>query len=180
MLAVTSMLPDLKMADVRRVMAGIEASVGNGFHNVPQTADWAALAEMQRHGVTIGSHTRRHVSLPMESAVDRAAELQDSKRAIEDHLGGRCDHFAYPGGQFTPAVVDAVARSGYRYAYTACRHGDARHPALTMERLLLWEGSSVDGDGAFSPAILDCQVHDLWPPAWRCGRTHEGGDSAHG
>jgi hypothetical protein len=70
-------------------------------------------------------------------------------------------------------VVDAVARAGYRYAYTACQHGDAAHRALTIERLLLWEGSSVDGDGQFSPAILNCQAQDLWPPARRCTRTHE-------
>ena len=180
MLAVTSMLPELRFADVQRLMTGIEQRVGNGFHDVPQNAGWAELAEMQRHGVTVGSHTQRHVSLPMESAGDIARELTQSKRIIEAHLGGRCDHFAYPGGQFTPAVVDAVAAAGYRYAYTACRHNDPRHPLLTMERLLLWEGSSVDGDGDFSSAILDCQAHDLWPPAWRCDRAHMPREAVHG
>ena len=81
-------------------------------------------------------------------------------------------HFAYPGGQFTPRDVDALERTGYRFGYTACPHQDERHPTLTIERLLLWEGSSVDGDGRFSPAILNCQVHDLWPPARSCGRVH--------
>ena len=180
MMAVTAMLPELTLADVRRVMAGIEASVGNGFHSVPATAGWAELADMQRHGITIGSHTQHHVSLPMESPGDVARELAGSKVVIEQHLGGRCDHFAYPGGQFTPAVVDAVAGAGYRYAYTACGHDDSRHPALTMKRLLLWEGSSVDGDGRFSPAILDCQAHHLWPPAWRCERAHTRRSDIHG
>lgn len=180
MLAVTAMLPELPLGDVHRVMSGIEASVGNGFHDIPRTCDWADLADMQRHGITIGSHTRRHVSLPMESADDVGRELADSKQTIEQRLGGRCDHFAYPGGQFTPGVVDAVAHAGYRFAYTACRHDDPRHPALTLERLLLWEGSSVDGDGDFSSAILDCQVHDLWPPAWRCERAHSSRDARGG
>jgi peptidoglycan/xylan/chitin deacetylase (PgdA/CDA1 family) len=180
MLAVTSMLPELRLADVHRLMTGLEASVGNGFHDIPRTSDWTHLAEMQRHGVTIGSHTQSHVSLPMESAHDIARELSVSKQIIEQQLGGRCDHFAYPGGQFTPPVVDAIAQAGYRFAYTACRHDDPRHPALTMERLLLWEGSSVDGDGDFSSAILDCQVHDLWPPAWRCARAHAARDAVDG
>jgi peptidoglycan/xylan/chitin deacetylase (PgdA/CDA1 family) len=180
MLAVTSMLPELRQADVRRVMDGIEASVGNGFHDVPQTADWAELGEMQRHGIIIGSHTQSHVSLPMEAPADVHLELTESKRVIEQHLGGSCDHFAYPGGQFTPEVVDAVARAGYRFAYTACQHDDPRHPALTQERLLLWEGSSVDGDGEFSSAILDCQAHHLWPPAWRCARLHVAREPLHG
>jgi peptidoglycan/xylan/chitin deacetylase (PgdA/CDA1 family) len=180
MLAVTSMLPELRLADVHRVMATLEVSVGNGFHNIPRTAGWRDLAEMERHGITIGSHTQRHVSLPMESADDIGRELAGSKQIIEQQLSGRCTHFAYPGGQFTPAVVDAVAKAGYRFAYTACRHDDPRHPALTMKRLLLWEGSSVDGDGRFSPAILDCQAHHLWPPAWRCERAHSTRDAVDG
>jgi hypothetical protein len=67
-----------------------------------------------------------------------------------------------------------VARAGYRFAYTACEHQDAAHPELTIQRLLLWEGSSIGGNGRFSPAILDCQTHRLWPPARRCERVHAG------
>ena len=69
-------------------------------------------------------------------------------------------------------VVAAVGKAGYKYAYTACPHEVPAHPLLTIERLLLWEGSSVDGLGEFSSDILNCQVHDLWPPARRCGRLH--------
>ena len=171
-MAVSALLPDLTMVEVQRVMKGLEASVGNGFYNVPLTMTWAMLKEMQRNGFTIGSHTRHHVSLPIESAEVVADELEGSKRDIEDHLGGTVEHFAYPGGQFTCPVVAAVERAGYRFAYTACSHDDPRHPTLTVNRLLLWEGSSVDADGRFSPDILNVQVHDLWPPARRCGRTH--------
>jgi peptidoglycan/xylan/chitin deacetylase (PgdA/CDA1 family) len=108
----------------------------------------------------------------MEPADVTYDELAGSKRSLEAQLGGPIDHFAYPGGQFTPAVVDALAECGYRYAYTACSHQDPRHPALTIERLLLWEGSSIDADGRFSPAILHCQAQDLWPPARVCHRAH--------
>jgi hypothetical protein len=69
--------------------------------------------------------------------------------------------------------VDAVARSGYRFAYTACSHDDGRHPLLTIQRLLLWQGSSVNGEGEFTPDILSCQAHHLWPPAWKCERVHQ-------
>jgi peptidoglycan/xylan/chitin deacetylase (PgdA/CDA1 family) len=175
LMAVSWVLPALTMADVHRVMNGLEAAVGNGFYGIPRTIDWDELRAMEHGGVTIGSHTRTHVSLPMEAPADIADELGGSRRTLEERLGHPVVHFAYPGGQFTPAVVSAVARAGYRYAYTACRHGDARHDALTIERLLLWQGSSVDADGRFSPEILDCQVHGLWPPARRCDRLHGGG-----
>jgi peptidoglycan/xylan/chitin deacetylase (PgdA/CDA1 family) len=172
LLAVSSLLPVLSQTDVLRVMAGLEASVGNGFHHVPKTVTWDMLAEMRRGGFTIGSHTRSHVTLPMETPETVAMELAGSKAEIERRMGEPIDHFAYPGGQFTADVVEAVGRAGYKFAYTACPHDVSAHPLLTQERLLLWEGSSVDGAGHFSSDILNCQVHDLWPPARKCGRVH--------
>jgi peptidoglycan/xylan/chitin deacetylase (PgdA/CDA1 family) len=171
-LAVSSLLPGLSQSDVIRVMAGLEASVGNGFHNVPKTVSWEDLRDMRRAGFTIGSHTRSHVTLPMETRETIDEELAGSKAMLEQYLGEPIEHFCYPGGQFTADVVDAVARAGYQYAYTACPHDVPAQPLLTIERLLLWQGSSVDGAGAFSADILNCQVHDLWPPARKCQRLH--------
>jgi peptidoglycan/xylan/chitin deacetylase (PgdA/CDA1 family) len=139
---------------------------------MPRTLDWADLETMRRGGITIGSHTKSHVSLPAEAPVDVTKELPGSRQMLESRLGEPITHFAYPGGQFTAPVVAAVAQAGYRFAYTACQHADRQHPALTIERLLLWEGSSVDANGRFSPAILNCQAQDLWPPSRACGRVH--------
>jgi peptidoglycan/xylan/chitin deacetylase (PgdA/CDA1 family) len=172
LLAVSSLLPRLSLEDAGRVSAYLECNVGNGFVPAPQTLTWPMLTEMRRQGFTIGSHTRTHASLPMENASIADAELRGSKAALEAYLGEPIHHFAYPGGQFTPAVVENLARAGYRYAYTACPHNDPRHPQLTIERLLLWQGSSTDADGRFSEAILDCQARDLWPPARSCNRIH--------
>ena len=134
-------------------MAHLEARPSaTASSDVPRRLTWPMVADMRAAGFTIGSHTKTHVSLPMETPEAAADELAGSKRALEQHLGEPIVHFAYPGGQFTPGVVDAVARAGYQFAYTACPHGDPRHPVLTIERLLLWEGSSIDADGGFSPA----------------------------
>ena len=179
-LAVSALLPSLPQGDVFRLIDSLEASVGNGFHHIPPTLGWYELLQMRRNGFTIGSHTRSHVSLPMESPDVIADELVTSKHHLEAGLGEPVKHFAYPGGQFNAAVVEAVARAGYDYAYTACQHGEQEYPALTIERLLLWEGSSVDQDGRFSPAILNCQAQDLWPPSRQCGRVHDERAAAHG
>src|SRR5436190_5042700 len=40
MLAVSALLPELPQADIRRLMRGLELSVGNGFHNVPLAVTW--------------------------------------------------------------------------------------------------------------------------------------------
>jgi peptidoglycan/xylan/chitin deacetylase (PgdA/CDA1 family) len=170
--AVSVLLPALSLTDLRRLMDGLEASVGNGFCNVPRTLSWPMLVTLRRAGFTIGSHSKSHASLPVEPASSVAEQLEGSKLELERQLGEPIEHFAYPGGQFTAPVVDAVARAGYRFGYTACPHADRQYPALTQERLILWEHSSVDADGQFLPSLLDCQTHDLWPPARRCGRTH--------
>jgi peptidoglycan/xylan/chitin deacetylase (PgdA/CDA1 family) len=172
MLAVSTLLPELPQADIRRLMLGLEMSVGNGFHNVPLTVTWEMVENMRRRGFIIGSHTATHVSLPVETSRRIDEELIGSKTVLETQLGERIDHFAYPGGHFNSDVVDAVQKAGYRFAYTACGHGDPRQPLLTMERLILWEGSSVNGYGEFIPDILSCQAHHLWPPAWKCEREH--------
>ena len=171
MTAVSALLPVLPQADVIRLMHSLETRLGSS--SVESTAlSWPMIREMRRAGVTIGSHTRTHVSLPLEAAATVKEELEGSKRLLEMHLGERIDHFAYPGGQFTPQVVSALNAAGYRYAYTACPHNDVSHPELTLERLILWEGSSNDADGRFSPSLFNCQIHDLWPPARRCERIH--------
>jgi peptidoglycan/xylan/chitin deacetylase (PgdA/CDA1 family) len=170
---VSALLPNLSRVDTGRVMGRLEWLVGNGFVNVPETMSWPVLKQMLRDGFIVGSHTRTHVSLPMEPFDSAEDELGESKRVLERNLDTTIDHFAYPGGQFTPRVVDVLDQCGYRYAYTACPHSDPRHPALTIERLLLWERSSIDVDGRFYPAILDCQAQQLWPPARICRRVHE-------
>jgi len=172
MTAVSALLPVLPKADVMRLMECLETRVGSPVFDETTALTWPMIEEMRRAGITIGSHTRTHVSLPMETAAAVQEELEGSKRILESNLGERIDHFAYPGGQFTPDVVKALADAGYRYAYTACPHADEQHPALTLERLLLWEGSSSDADGRFSAPVFNCQVNDLWPPARRCERMH--------
>jgi len=173
LLTVATLLPSLSQGDVRRVMAHLETVVGPVAGDMPRSVTWQMLAEMRRAGFTIGSHTKTHASLPMETPEAAVDEIVGSKSALEEHLGERVVHFAYPGGQFTPPIVDTVAHAGYQFGYTACPHNDPRHPTVTMERLLLSEGSSIDATGSFSPPILSCQVHDLWPPARRCEWIHQ-------
>ena len=170
---VTGLLPGLSRANVGRVLDGLESAVGNSFGPAPLTVTWPMLADLHRAGWVVGSHTATHPSLPTESGATVTEEVERSRQELEQQLGHPIAHFAYPGGHFTPHVVDALNSAGYKFAYTACPHSDARYPQLTIERLLLWQGSSVDADGEFSAGILSCQAHGLWPPSRGC-RAHHG------
>jgi peptidoglycan/xylan/chitin deacetylase (PgdA/CDA1 family)/CelD/BcsL family acetyltransferase involved in cellulose biosynthesis len=81
---------------------------------------WEQIQEMQRGGVSFGSHTLTH---PAISRLDPAAleeELRDSKSRLEERLGMPVMDFAYPFGK--PAdyghTSRALARYGYRTAST--------------------------------------------------------------
>jgi peptidoglycan/xylan/chitin deacetylase (PgdA/CDA1 family) len=81
---------------------------------------WEQIQEMQRGGVSFGSHTLTH---PAISRLDPAAleeELHNSKSRLEERLGMPVMDFAYPFGK--PAdyghMSGALARYGYRTAST--------------------------------------------------------------
>lgn len=76
----------------------------------------AELRELERTGVTIGSHTRTHPRLTDIDPARVAGELRGSKAALEELLGKRVDFFAYPFGLYNDAVRNEVERAGYRAA----------------------------------------------------------------
>jgi peptidoglycan/xylan/chitin deacetylase (PgdA/CDA1 family) len=103
------LLPAISQAQAALVMDLLNAEGGVEPASIPRTLTWAMVRDLYRAGFTIGSHTRSHAWLANESADKSFEEIAGSKRDLEDRLGQTVRHFAYPGGQFTPTVVDLVA-----------------------------------------------------------------------
>jgi peptidoglycan/xylan/chitin deacetylase (PgdA/CDA1 family) len=133
---------------------------------------WEMLDEVQRAGMSIGSHTKTHILMTNESQQRLRDEVTGSRKEIETRLGIRVRHFAYHGGLFDAAAVEAVADAGYSFGYTICAHRDSRHPLLTVPRIGLWENACRDWRGAFSDAILDCQTNRVFELVGRCRHQH--------
>jgi len=144
---------------------GVESDTGG----LPMT--WDMLREMRAAGLTIGSHTMSHALLDLEGRRTVRDELATSRRTLEEHLGARVDHFAYPDGRFDAATIEEVARE-YRFAYTICGHRDQRFPRHTLSRRMLWERSCSSGSEAMVASILACQVNGLFDPLSPCRRPH--------
>jgi len=164
----------LPQAQLDRVNEALEAEVAIDESALKElhACSWDMLAEMHRAGVTIGSHTQTHALLPNECWHKVLDETAGSRQVLERKLGITSNHFAYPNGSFSAAAVRAVAVSGYRLAYTTCRHRDPTYPLLTLPRKFLWENSCMDALGRFSSSIMSCQAHGVFDSVARCRQDH--------
>lgn len=173
--AMSLLLDRLPQDDIRRLVAllGSRFLIDPAVRTALRPLSWSEIREMDRAGITIGSHTSTHALLTNERWDRVLAETRESREQLERGLGKRVHHFAFPDGRFDSAAVSAVAAAGYKYAYTTCLHRDARRPHLTIPRQMLWERSSLDCFDRFSGAILTCQLHGLFDLASRCERKHQ-------
>jgi peptidoglycan/xylan/chitin deacetylase (PgdA/CDA1 family) len=83
---------------------------------------WDEVRELQKAGMSIGSHTRWHRVLKTMPADDLADELGESRRILEEQIGQPVQAVAYPAGDSiagTP-IVDAVRAAGYQIGFSSC------------------------------------------------------------
>ncbi|MFD7017862.1 polysaccharide deacetylase family protein [Streptomyces sp. NPDC059928] len=105
---------------------------------------------LEEYGLEVGGHTVSHPQLDTltPSAVKR--ELVESKAVLEDALGHRIDHLAYPHGYNSRAVRTAARAAGYETA-VAVRHAlsSERDEAYRIARLILRRGHTLADVGAW-------------------------------
>ena len=169
-----ALLDDVPQAQANRMTEVLEArfGLGNGSYPELSSLSWEMLEKMQSAGMTIGSHTRTHALLTNESREKVIEETTRSRRDLEDRLRVTTQHFAYPDGRHNTDTTAAVAAAGYRFAYGTCRQRDPKHPLMTIPRKVLWEKSSVDSDGRFSPAMMACQMNWVFDLGSNCAHDH--------
>lgn len=68
--------------------------------------DWDDLKRLLDAGLSVGSHSMTHTELT-------AAEVAGSKRLLEERLGVKVPHFAYPRGEFPAEAPGWVRDAGY-------------------------------------------------------------------
>jgi peptidoglycan/xylan/chitin deacetylase (PgdA/CDA1 family) len=85
----------------------------------------AQLRELADAGAEIGSHSMHHRSMTSLTGPELAADLSDSRKALEDIVGKPVTSFAYPFGtlrDFDARVARALADAGYALGFTS-QHG---------------------------------------------------------
>ena len=125
---------------------------------------WEQIRELQSSGVTIGSQTHTHPHMHRLGDEEVRAEISTSNGRFIEELGLRPELFAYPYGEYSQFVIDAVKDAGFRAAFgqnSGIMHSADDQFQLprfafneaygTIDRLKL----AVDG--------LPLKVHDLTP-----------------
>ncbi len=83
----------------------------------PRYFTWPQLLEMQKAGMTIGSHSNLHVRVDrIHDAATWQLEIKGSRDVLREHLGTSIDFFSYPFGALAVAGDSAVRAAGYRAA----------------------------------------------------------------
>ncbi|MGP0093337.1 MAG: polysaccharide deacetylase family protein [Xanthobacteraceae bacterium] len=85
---------------------------------------WSRLAELRKLGIEIGAHTMTHKALDTIPAAEARAEIEGSKRDLEDRLGEPVTSFAYPFGFYSKRVREMVIAAGFTSA-CAVRYGSS-------------------------------------------------------
>jgi peptidoglycan/xylan/chitin deacetylase (PgdA/CDA1 family) len=133
--------------------------------NVDRTLSWAAITEMDRGGVSFGSHTQTHqilTGIPLDAA---RTEVRESKSEIETALNKRCDTFAYPNGSWSSQTRSLVAEEGFQLAVTTERGAwTAACDRLAIPRSNISEDNVVGPNGRFSPTMFEYTT--IWK-SWR-------------
>ncbi len=85
--------------------------------------DWAGLRDVVRRGISIGSHGLHHLDLTTLNSDELLAEVDVSRKVLEDKLGISVKAFSYPWGRCGAREIGAVEKAGYRCAVLAGGRG---------------------------------------------------------
>lgn len=105
--------------------------------------DWEEVRTLCDEGVEIGSHSATHPALTGLSPAEVVREAARSRALLTRGLGRAVEAFAYPHGDYNPAVLHLVGACGYVYGFTAKPEpAGVDDPLLALPRIEIAGGDS--------------------------------------
>jgi peptidoglycan/xylan/chitin deacetylase (PgdA/CDA1 family) len=119
---------------------------------------WDEIREMQRGGVSFGSHGMHHTILTVMSAAEAVAEIRSAKQLIEEKLQTPVEYFAYPNGHgedFNDQVKDHARSIGYRAACALEIGAHGPVDLFALDRFCVTAGMMASATGRFSAGSFE-------------------------
>jgi peptidoglycan/xylan/chitin deacetylase (PgdA/CDA1 family) len=98
--------------------------------------DWAQVRRLADAGLALGSHSQSHALFDRLDPDAIRAELDGSRRVIQQATGVQVRTFSYPGGVWTATAQQLVGTAGYEAAF-ATNTGESRVAVLKDQRLCI-------------------------------------------
>jgi peptidoglycan/xylan/chitin deacetylase (PgdA/CDA1 family) len=98
-------------------MAGMFYLIVNKV-GTPGYLTWDEISEMQKAGMSFGSHTLTHPDLRNLAAAILEREIKESKEVLEQKLGQAITDFCYPSGKYNSGIIKVLEALGYQTAVT--------------------------------------------------------------
>ena len=110
---------------------------GMSMDNLPQLMDWDDIRRCAAAGVEIGSHGMEHRNLARVADCEiLEAEIDASKKKIENETGVEASIFSFPNGMFNSQAMEQVRLAGYKIALV-CENQTTVHPCEPWKGRLL-------------------------------------------
>ena len=108
---------------------------------------WDQAREMEKHGISIQSHTVDHKPMTDLSDEQLRWELVESKKKAEAELGHEVSYVAYPTGTYNLHIAEMVREAGYKGAFTI-KYGDvdAATNIYAIERVPIFHTDNTNRD----------------------------------
>ncbi len=125
---------------------------------------WDQIRALVKDGVTIGAHTASHLHMIEASSQTIAEEIERSNARFKAELGFVPEIFAYPYGEASLAVRDAVKSAGYGAAFG--QHSGVIYGGsdfFNLPRFAINEHYGAIAEFRQRARALPLPVHDLLP-----------------
>jgi peptidoglycan/xylan/chitin deacetylase (PgdA/CDA1 family) len=111
------------------LIAALAGEAGDGDRPRRRLMNWDEVAELSRHGISFGSHSRTHANLTRLDPQALDGELRESLDALRARPIDWLPVLAYPNGDHTAGVVAAAKAAGYRAALSTIAGLEAEQPS---------------------------------------------------
>ncbi len=78
---------------------------------------WEQVETMHKGGMEFGAHTVSHPWMAQQSPEEARWEMETSLKELQDRLGIERPPFVFPGGSYTPELVDMASSVGFRCVF---------------------------------------------------------------